>query len=730
MRQRHWLELLKDYDTNIQYHPGKANVVPDALRRKSGMIAGIKVEEEIIHNLEWLDIKLYVCGQHGYWASLRVKPDLISRIKEAQKEDSEIWTNVENLAEQTEFRPDEDDVQWQGTRLCVPNDATLREAPLTEAHSSPFSIHSGSTKMYHDLKQHFWWSGMKRDVATFVSRCLICQQVKIEHQRASCKFKGLAVLTPWSFQKPENMNTRSEIRRKVGSESRSGSLPSKTVANPEGELKAITTRSGIVLDGPTVTIPPPVINPEEDERVKETLTDKDLSEYTIKVPPLPQMLKALHSNKEKLQELAITPLNENCSMVILKKLPKKLGDPGKFLIPCGFSELKCKALADLGARNNLIPLFVWKKLGLPKLISTCMTLELANRAICTPDGIAKDVFIIDVKFTFPADFVIVDYESDPRVPLSWEDLSYESLPSGNPTFPSHPELTSSKVKNDIFDSEGGNVLPKKLIDLYSTKDLHPPLHVNPLSHSTTYSSSPLLEELFDDLARITFRLKYDDDLQFDVESDLKEIEFLLHQDIDSSLKDSIDQSNLANLADNFVDSMPEMFTEKHALDYSSPSIFDEYDDDFLEVESDAENVYDDPFDSKGEKIKESKLLIDELDLTCDFLPLSKYDSFISQDFSRVDAKPSANNEDKVFNPCILSQEKPFEIITRVVLDKKLAISNASLFLKDFDSPLYEPLFFKEVSRSNMLLLFSSENEEKVFKPRIHTSKKVHSSFIP
>nr|GFC07948.1 putative reverse transcriptase domain-containing protein [Tanacetum cinerariifolium] len=138
MRQRRWLELLKDYDTNIQYHPGKANVVADALSRKLGMIAGIKVEEEIIRDLERLDIELYVRGQHGYWASLRVEPDLISWIKEAQKEDSEIWTIVEYLDEQTEFRLDEDDVLWQGTRLCVPNDATLREALLTEAHSSPF----------------------------------------------------------------------------------------------------------------------------------------------------------------------------------------------------------------------------------------------------------------------------------------------------------------------------------------------------------------------------------------------------------------------------------------------------------------------------------------------------------------------------------------------------------------------------------------------------------------
>ncbi|GKF01119.1 reverse transcriptase domain-containing protein [Tanacetum coccineum] len=129
------------------------------------------------------------------------------------------------------------------------------------------------------------------------------------------------------------------------------------------------------------------------------------------------MLKSLLSNKEKLIELANTPVSENCSAVILKKLPEKLGDLRKFLIPCGFSELKCKALADLGASINLMPLSVWKKLGLPELISTQMTLELANRDIYTPKGIARDVFVSVGKLTFPADFVIVDYESDPRVPL-------------------------------------------------------------------------------------------------------------------------------------------------------------------------------------------------------------------------------------------------------------------------------------------------------------------------
>nr|GEV04070.1 reverse transcriptase domain-containing protein [Tanacetum cinerariifolium] len=195
--------------------------------------------------------------------------------------------------------------------------------------------------------------------------------------------------------------------------------------------------------------------------------------------------------------------------------PEKLGDPGKFLIPCGFSELKFKALADLGASINLIPLSIWKKLGLPELISTRMTLELANRAICTPAGIARDVFVPVGKFTFPADFVIVDYESDPRVPLilgrpflrtvralidvhreemilcdgderltlnmRHDTFSYSNQPkkesiniinifndssedflenlfttthqSGNPTFSSHQKLTSPKVKDDVIDPD-------------------------------------------------------------------------------------------------------------------------------------------------------------------------------------------------------------------------------------------------------------------------------------
>ncbi|GJZ82364.1 reverse transcriptase domain-containing protein, partial [Tanacetum coccineum] len=111
-------------------------------------------------------------------------------------------------------------------------------------------------------------------------------------------------------------------------------------------------------------------------------------------------------------------LNENCSAVILNKLPKKLGDPGRFLIPCEFSGINtCNALADLGASINLMPYSVWKDLSLPELTPTCMTLELADRSITEPIGIAKDVCLMVGKFQFLADFVVVDFEPDPRVPL-------------------------------------------------------------------------------------------------------------------------------------------------------------------------------------------------------------------------------------------------------------------------------------------------------------------------
>nr|GFA76259.1 reverse transcriptase domain-containing protein [Tanacetum cinerariifolium] len=138
----------------------------------------------------------------------------------------------------------------------------------------------------------------------------------------------------------------------------------------------------------------------------------------IHMPKFAPMFKKLLNNKNKLIELTKTPLNENCSAVVLKKLPKKLGDPGRFLIPCDFKGLdNYLALANLGASINLMPLSIWKKLRLPTLNETKMVLELADRTISKPTGVAENVFVKVGKFYFPADFIILDFVADPRVPL-------------------------------------------------------------------------------------------------------------------------------------------------------------------------------------------------------------------------------------------------------------------------------------------------------------------------
>nr|GEX69042.1 hypothetical protein [Tanacetum cinerariifolium] len=490
------------------------------------------------------------------------------------------------------------------------------------------------------------------------------------------------------------------------STSGSGPLPSNTIANPKGKLKAITTRSGLVLDGPSVPMPPPFINPEEDERVEETLTDPKLVEYTIKIP------KALLSNKEKLLELENTPHNENCSVVILKKLPEKLGDPRKFLIPYGFSELKCKALADL-----------------------------ANRAICTPAEITRDVFVLIGKFTFPIYFVIVDYESDPRVPLilgrpflrttrslidvhgeemilrdgdekltlnmRHDTLNYSNLPQKE-------SINMINIYNDSYEDYLEDLFAIKHLSgnltFCSHTDLTSPKVINPLSGCTTPSSlDHLLEEFVDELVLITF-LPGNDDLPFDIESDLRKIEYFRNHDptkkIDSILEDSVDEDNLVDPNNDLFDTIPDIFTGEYTLDYSSPSLYDDFDDDLAELESDNDYVYDDPFDSKEDK---------------------------SKSFSEADALPLNHNEDKVFNPGILIHENIFEDIVRVASDKninKISISNASLILEDSNPPLYEIPFHKEVPGPKTLLSFSSKNEEKVFKPGILTSKGIHNSLLP
>nr|GEU54047.1 reverse transcriptase domain-containing protein [Tanacetum cinerariifolium] len=255
------------------------------------------------------------------------------------------------------------------------------------------------------------------------------------------------------------------MKMNTASSSGSGTLPGNTITNPKEDLKGITTRSGTAYRGPTIpTFSSSPVVERETEATKDTmhptnngstedvqplvvptesliLTSEPVNSPIIEpvaspvnlnfnisfadalilMPKFGPSIKSLLTNKDKLCELARTPLNEHYLAVLLKKLPEQLRDPDKFLIPCDFPGMaQCLALADLDASINLMPLSVWNKLSLPDLSPTCMTLELADHTISRPVRVAEDVFVKEGTFHFPADFVVVDFDADPRVPLILE----------------------------------------------------------------------------------------------------------------------------------------------------------------------------------------------------------------------------------------------------------------------------------------------------------------------
>ncbi|PWA68429.1 reverse transcriptase domain-containing protein [Artemisia annua] len=453
----------------------------------------------------------------------------------------------------------------------------------------------------------------------------------------------------------QNFNNQNQFNKRLNdrpSGSGTTSLPSNTIANPRGDVKAITTRSGVSYDGPTApttsssssppkvvareteattdtelpinngrtdNIQPPVVHPSKSKEVEpevapvETpksnpklsipypsrLNDHKLREKAnhqlekfhqilqdlhfdisftdaiLLMPKFASTIKNLVNNKEKLHELAKTSLNEHCSAVILKKLPEKLGDPGKFLIPCNFPGMvECFALADLGASINLMPKSVWQKLSLPELTPTCMTLELADRSITRPIGIAEDVFVkvgkgflrtgralIDVfdeeitlrvgkeAVTFNIDQTTrysSNYEMVNRIDVidvAAEEYSQELLgfshnsSSGNPTPSSQPIVADSSPSFTPF--EGGDFF---LEEEYSQELLgfsHDSSSGNPTpsSQPIVANSSPSLtpfeggdffmEEVDEFLAIDTPDV---DDSYYDPEGDILMLEQLLNED--------------------------------------------------------------------------------------------------------------------------------------------------------------------------------------------------------
>ena len=172
LRQRTWMELIKDYDCVIDYHPGKANVVADALSRNS------------VQTLRALNAHFSLSDNDAIVVELMARPNLLNQVQEAQKSDEKISAIVSynRLGKEIEFLVNEDGFLYYRDRVCVPNDSELKKSILEEAHNGSFAIHSGSTKMYQDLKTSYWWSEMKKDVSDFVTKFMVCQRVKTEHQ--------------------------------------------------------------------------------------------------------------------------------------------------------------------------------------------------------------------------------------------------------------------------------------------------------------------------------------------------------------------------------------------------------------------------------------------------------------------------------------------------------------------------------------------------------------------
>ncbi|WVZ96866.1 hypothetical protein U9M48_042449 [Paspalum notatum var. saurae] len=200
MRQRRWLELIKDFDLEVHYHPGKANVVADALSRKAHCnflearptVRVLCCEIGDIEMPTALEAELY---------NLVLEPTIKDQIIAAQKQDkgmSHIRDEI-NDKKKACFKLDEEGVLWFKNRLVVPKDMELRKKILDEAHTSMFTLHPGSNKMYQDLKQKFWWTRMKREIAKYVSECDVCQRVKADHLKPAGMLQPLAV-PAWKWE--------------------------------------------------------------------------------------------------------------------------------------------------------------------------------------------------------------------------------------------------------------------------------------------------------------------------------------------------------------------------------------------------------------------------------------------------------------------------------------------------------------------------------------------------
>jgi hypothetical protein len=176
LRQRRWLEPIKDYDLGINYHPGKANLVADTLSRRSheSQLVVNSMPFELCEEFDKLNLRIIANNEA---MEMEVGSSLLQEIRRGQQEDEKVQEIKRNIKEEKSpgFSEDGEGVLWYKGRICIPNVKELKMKILREAYESAYSIHPGGNKMYQDLKVTYWWYGMKRDVAEYVALCNTCQ---------------------------------------------------------------------------------------------------------------------------------------------------------------------------------------------------------------------------------------------------------------------------------------------------------------------------------------------------------------------------------------------------------------------------------------------------------------------------------------------------------------------------------------------------------------------------